>query len=236
MTSTRAQTRANYDQLSRWYDLLAGSSERALRETGICELAVQPGERVLEIGCGTGAALVELARAAGPAGLAVGVDLSLGMCRESRRKLANGPRDTQHVFRDACSVEVRYPSVLCGDGALLPFIDGAFDAAFMSFALELFDEGDMRSVLAECRRVLRSGGRLCVVAMAEPMRPTPMTRLYAWAHGRFPAYVDCRPIAVSQILALSGFSVEQLARHSLWGLPVEVALACSGTLAMEEVP
>jgi ubiquinone/menaquinone biosynthesis C-methylase UbiE len=226
VTPTRARTRANYDRLSRWYDLLAGSSERALRDLGLRELAIRHGERVLEIGAGTGAALVELARAAGPAGLAVGVDLSLGMCGIARLQIADCGLKNEPA---PCAV------ITCGDAARVPLSEGAFDAVFMGFALELFDDGDMRAVLAECRRVLRPGGRLCVVAMAEPDSPSPMTRLYAWAHGRFPAAVDCRPIAVSQTLALGGFSVELLVRRSLWGLPVEVALARAGAQAMEGV-
>jgi demethylmenaquinone methyltransferase/2-methoxy-6-polyprenyl-1,4-benzoquinol methylase len=120
------------------------------------------------------------------------------------------------------------------DATRLPVIQGAFDAAFMSFALELFDEGEIRAVLAECRRVLQPGGRLCVVAMSEPDRLTPMSRLYAWAHHRFPVAIDCRPIAVRRALTAGGFSVERLARRSLWGLPVEVALARAGQTAREE--
>jgi ubiquinone/menaquinone biosynthesis C-methylase UbiE len=215
--------------------MLAGSSERALRELGLRELDVREGERVLELGCGTGAALVELASAAGPAGLALGVDLSLGMCRGTRLRIRDCEcrNSSGTMLRIESSVEV---GVVCSDAVRLPLIGGDFDAAFMSFALELFDESDMGAVLAECRRVLRPGGRLCVVAMAEPFRPTPMTRVYAWAHGRFPAAIDCRPIAVSQVLALGSFSVERLSRHSLWGLPVEVALARAGQTTTKETP
>jgi len=216
MSPTRTQTRANYDRLSRWYDLLSGGAERALREAGLRELGVCEGERVLEIGAGTGAALVELAQAAGPAGLAMGVDLSLGMCRETELRIAD--------FR----LRIGRPlnaAIVFGDAVHIPLAGGILDAVFVSFTLELFDESDMRAVLAECRRVLRAGGRLCVVAMAVPDRPTPMTRLYAWAHRRFPVAIDCRSIAVAQALAQGGFRAEGLARHSVWGLPVEIALA-----------
>jgi ubiquinone/menaquinone biosynthesis C-methylase UbiE len=227
MSPTRTQIRANYDRLSRWYDLLSGGAERALREAGLRKLAVREGERVLEIGAGTGAALVELAQAVGPTGLAVGVDLSIGMCRQTELRIADS--------RLRIAVPVR-SAIICADAEQLPVTQSFFDAVFVSFALELFDEGDMRAVLAECRRVLRPGGRLCVVAMAVPERPTPMTRLYAWAHCRFPVAIDCRPIAVSQVLAQGGFQAEGLARRTVWGLPVEIALARAEKIAREEPP
>jgi demethylmenaquinone methyltransferase/2-methoxy-6-polyprenyl-1,4-benzoquinol methylase len=77
--NSREQTRANYDRLSRWYDLLAGSSERGCKLSGLARLDVQPGERVLEVGSGTGESLLLLRQAAGPAGFALCVDLSAGL-------------------------------------------------------------------------------------------------------------------------------------------------------------
>ncbi len=223
MARTHEQTRANYERLSRWYDLLSGGPERALREAGFRALAVKPGERVLELGAGTGAALVELARTAGPGGLAVGVDLSLGMCREAKLRIADcGPAKSA---RDSLRIESALgAAIICGDATRTPLAGGAFDGVFMSFSLELFEEGEMRAVLAECRRVLKFGGRLSVVAMAESARPSPMTRLYAWAHDHYPGTVDCRPIDVGQVLAQGGFRIGHMERRSLWGLPVEIAV------------
>ena len=148
-----------YDRLSRWYDLLAASSERACWLLGLRMMDVRPGERVFEIGAGTGQALRLLSQAVGPEGCAVGIDLSPRMCRVA------GSRDTSEQPAE------RPPVILCGDAAELPIRASAFDAVFMSFALELFEPTDMTRVLTECARVLRSGGRLGVVAMEESGEP-----------------------------------------------------------------
>jgi ubiquinone/menaquinone biosynthesis C-methylase UbiE len=201
---------SNYDRLSPWYDLLAGPSERACRDLGLQMLQLQPGERVLEIGAGTGQALGALSRSAGPTGTVWSVDLSKGMCRVAGRRRA--------------AVEGSWV-VICGDALRLPARDAAFDAAFMSFALELFDEAAMAQVLAECARVLRPAGRLGVVALADEGRPGMMQRAYLWAHRQFPNWVDCRPIALPEILAASGLRVHSAARTAMWVLPVLSVLA-----------
>jgi ubiquinone/menaquinone biosynthesis C-methylase UbiE len=214
---TKAQTRANYDRLSRWYDLLAGPSERTHRELGLRKLNVRPGARVLEIGPGTGHALLALARSAGAASSAVGVDLSGGMCRVARGRLTQAGLSSSPA------------AIVCGDAVGLPFQNDAFDVVFMSFTLELFDAAEIASVLEECRRVLREDGRLGVVALNESGQPNLMTRLYNWAHRHFPAWVDCRPIPVTDILAEHSFRVDNVTCVSMWGLPVEVAVASKGT-------
>jgi ubiquinone/menaquinone biosynthesis C-methylase UbiE len=213
MTASRAQTRANYDRLSRWYDLLAGSSERKHRDIALHQLAVQEGERVLEIGPGTGRALAVLGHTVGPTGAAWGLDLSPGMCRAAQRHIATA------------TPSLRLAAVVCGDAIALPFPSNTLDALFMSFTLELFTADDMVRVLQECRRVLREGGRLGVAALSECGRPNLVERAYGWAHRRFPAWIDCRPIPVSEVLAENGFQVGGVIRGSMWGLHVEIAVA-----------
>src|ERR1039457_4286856 len=79
MVLSRAETKALYDKISKVYDLLAERSGGPVREAGLRMLAPQPGETVLEIGFGTGHALVWLARAVGPSGKGHGIGLSDGM-------------------------------------------------------------------------------------------------------------------------------------------------------------
>ena len=207
---SREEARASYDRMSRWYDVLAGASERRYLEQGLCALRAREGEAVLEVGFGTGHGLVALARSVGHAGLVYGVDLSAGMIRVARSR----------AERAGCVERVR---LVHGDGARLPFAEGSFDALLMAFTLELFDTPEIPAVLGECRRVLRCGGRICAVALAK--KDGPLVRLYEWAHRRFPSYVDCRPILAREALQDAGFQVLKVREGAMWGLPVEVVLA-----------
>ena len=58
-------TRSFYDRLSRYYDALSDASEHSFRERGLALLDLKSGESVLEIGFGTGHALVDMKRAVG---------------------------------------------------------------------------------------------------------------------------------------------------------------------------
>jgi SAM-dependent methyltransferase len=103
--------------------------------------------RVLDVACGTGAALMPTAETVGAGGLAVGVDLSEAMLRRAG--------DASH----AGSV----PRILLArmDAQQLAVRSETFDAVVCSFALGSFP--DAASALMECRRVARPGGRLGLV-------------------------------------------------------------------------
>jgi demethylmenaquinone methyltransferase/2-methoxy-6-polyprenyl-1,4-benzoquinol methylase len=208
---SRSETQAAYDRLSRWYDGLEGFWEKPARELALAQLSITPGERVFDTGCGTGASLLALRRLAGPTGWVCGIDLSAGMLRMSRRRLAHEPFAGGYALTQ-------------GDAAWLPLRAGSFDAILMSFVLELFDDPEIPAALAECHRVLKPGGRLGVAGLSKAGQPNRMRDAYEWGHEAFPGVLDCRPIYVQQALEAAHFCTRQAILTSLWGLPVEIVV------------
>ncbi|MFC2026036.1 class I SAM-dependent methyltransferase [Chloroflexota bacterium] len=211
MTSSKTATQNNYDRLSRWYDLIA-SSERKYKQAGLEMLAVQKEETILEVGFGTGWGLLELAKSVGDAGHVSGVDISAGMYNVAEAKIARAGYSNR--------VDIRI-----GDAAELPYEANTFDGIFSSFTLELFSTPEIPVVLAECKRVLRPGGRLCVVSLNKKEQDSLMVRMYEWTHKAFPHVVDCRPIFIQQAIEDAGFKIADRAEMSMWGLPVLALVA-----------
>lgn len=102
---------------------------------------IQPGQRALDVGCGTGILAREIASRIGSAGRVVGIDPSPGMLAVAKQLLP--------------VVEWRE-----GVAESLPFPDQTFEAVVSQFALMFFSE--RRQALREMLRVLTPGGRLAV--------------------------------------------------------------------------
>jgi ubiquinone/menaquinone biosynthesis C-methylase UbiE len=212
VTRSKSEARVIYDRMSGCYDFLAGGSEERFKEQGLRMLNVRAGESVLEIGFGTGRSLLELARSVGTSGKVYGVDISPGMGRRA-----------QSVLRKAGLAD--RVELKIGDAAALPFPSESMDAVFISFTLELFDTPEISVVVAECRRVLRPGGLLCVVSMTQKERVNMMVALYEWMHRALPAWIDCRPIRAELFLKDAGFDILDKKEEAMWGLPVEILFA-----------
>jgi ubiquinone/menaquinone biosynthesis C-methylase UbiE len=106
---------------------------------------IQPGDRVLDVACGTGIAAATAAERAGPSGSVVGLDLNPAMLAVAQ-KLRPG-------------IEWRH-----GDAMELPFSDASFDRVICQFGLMFFP--DRHAALLEARRVLRPGGVLAIATWA----------------------------------------------------------------------
>jgi ubiquinone/menaquinone biosynthesis C-methylase UbiE len=105
--------------------------------------ALQPGERVLDIACGTGLVSFRVAEAVGARGAVVGTDISGEMVEAARRSAAERDVDNASFERS--------------DAEALPFADATFDAAVCG--LGLMYVSDPVKALCEMRRLLRPGGR-----------------------------------------------------------------------------
>lgn len=213
-TEPHESNRHFYDRIAEAYDFIADSNERAARQAGVQALALKTGEAILELGFGTGNEILDLARLVGPTGKIAGIDISAGMLAVAKRKLAANP--------PGAPVDLRV-----GDARSLAFPDGAFDAVYTSFTLELFPEADIPVVLAEAKRILKPAGRIGVVSMAT-VRPghhtSALERVYVWMHRHFPHIVDCRPIDTEGVISAAGFKIKAVRDLEIWTMPVRVVV------------
>jgi ubiquinone/menaquinone biosynthesis C-methylase UbiE len=133
----------DYDSGIQWMRNAFSADEDATRAQMIDLLELAPGMRVLETGCGTGQDSWRIIERLGDGGELYATDLSPGMLRVARRRLAG--------YR--CPHQL----VLC-NGSYLPFADDEFDAAYHFGGINTF--GERRRALLEMARVLKSGGRV----------------------------------------------------------------------------
>ena len=219
---SRSQARLAYDRASGWSRFVEEPFERRARAVGLDLLLVQAGERVLELGCGAGGALVVLARAVGPTGRVVGLDLSPRMIRQAAARLR-------------CAGLSERAELMVADASSIPCADASFDAVFAAFTLELFDTPEIPFVLAECRRVLRPTGRVAVVSLSRAAPLQWPTRLYERLHDCFPVILDCRPIHAGLALEGAGFEHVRSKVIPLWGLRAEAVVAAQPSMGGQPV-
>ncbi len=117
-----------------------------------------PGERVLDVACGTGIVSLEAARSVGPGGHVLGVDLSGRMVEAAQRgAIAQGLGHVAFARMDAQALQLADGAAGCGADAAT---GAGFDAALC--ALGLMYAPDPVAALGEMRRVVRPGGRVAL--------------------------------------------------------------------------
>jgi demethylmenaquinone methyltransferase/2-methoxy-6-polyprenyl-1,4-benzoquinol methylase len=136
--------RRTYDARAPFYDaivrVLSFGGDRAYRRAAVDELRLRPGQRVLDVGCGTGLNFRLIADAVGPDGLVVGTDLSRGMLA----RVSGRPR--MRLVQAAANQRLFRPA--------------SFDAVLCTYVIStILDE----QVLPPILEALRPGGRLVVV-------------------------------------------------------------------------
>jgi demethylmenaquinone methyltransferase / 2-methoxy-6-polyprenyl-1,4-benzoquinol methylase len=155
------RTAGNYDRLESIVGLGTGFWYRgkALRSAGL-----KPGMTVVDVGTGTGLLARAAAQIVGDPALVTGVDPSPGMLENA--KVPQGVR------------------LLSGSAERIPLADACADFLCMGYALRHI--GDLSAAAVEFHRVLRPGGRLCLLEVTSPTGPLSRTLVRAWFHGVVP--------------------------------------------------
>ncbi len=139
--------RSMFDRIAPVYDAMnrlmtAGLDRRWRRVTA--EAVVRPGDRVIDVCCGTGDLAVACAR---EGARVTGIDFSERMLERARRK----------------APQLEW---IEGDALALPFADGEFDGATVGFGIRNVE--DLERGLRELRRVLRRGARVGILEITRP--------------------------------------------------------------------
>jgi SAM-dependent methyltransferase len=178
-----------------------------LGRAAMAALPLAPGARVLDVGCGCGQTLLELADVVGPQGRVVGVDISPPMLARARELTAGRP-EIEAVLADAQT------------HALPP---ASFDAIFSRFGVMFFQ--DARVAFANLRAALRPGGHLAFVCwqpiernpwagvpLAAVMRLRPGAPLPELLHADLPGpFYMGDPARIQAILSDAGFKAVDVA-------------------------
>ena len=106
----------------------------------------QPGERVLDIGCGPGTTVLELAKRVSLGGHVLGADVSEPSVARARERIA--------------AAGLRHAEVIVADASVHPFPPDSFDLTFSRFGIMFFS--DPVAAFANVRRAMKPGGRLAL--------------------------------------------------------------------------
>src|SRR6266566_3471495 len=137
-----------YDLVGWFHDTFSFRGQwRELRQRTANLAQLQPGEQVLDVGCGTGTLAMEVARRVGRAGRVAGVDPGTQQIARARRSAAR-----RHVPID----------FQIGMIEQLPFPDQSFDVVLATLMMHHLPASLKRQGLAEIARVLKPGGRLVI--------------------------------------------------------------------------
>jgi ubiquinone/menaquinone biosynthesis C-methylase UbiE len=143
---------AGYDWLV-WLVMLG--RERIFREKAVRLARLEPGESVLDVGCGTGTLAIAAKRHVGPTGSVYGIDASPEMIARASRKARKAGLEVlfEHAVAEA-----------------LPFPDAHFDAVLTTLMLHHLPRKARQQCAHEIRRVLKPRGRVLAVDFASAAR------------------------------------------------------------------
>ena len=191
-TSSEKDIKKAYSNLSHVYGVFESIFENNIRKKSLELLDVRKGDRVLEIGFGTGYNLVELAKAVGDNGKVYGIDLTPEMVKITRKKLIKNNL-------------LNRVKLIQGSATKLPFGRNSFNIVYVSNVLEILSDKDTKIVLKEIKRVLKPKGKICVIDTSDNENYNAV-KFYIWLNKKFPSYTSY-PINVPKFIKHSGLKI-----------------------------
>jgi SAM-dependent methyltransferase len=187
--------------------ILTLGRERTFRDRLVQLARLEPGDSVLDIGCGTGTLAIAAKRRVGATGVVEAIDPSPEMIERATWKAARAEVDV--VFRT-------------GSAEALPFPDGHFDAILSTLMLHHLPRPAREQCLREVRRVIKPGGRVIAVdfAIPAPERTGVLARLHR--HGHLALH------DIEELLTASGLQVVESGAVGVSDLQFALAIAPTG--------
>ena len=214
-TLTPTEAAAVYDRVGRWQDTQA-FYERAAVDDLVRTAELEKAQRVLEVGCGTGALAARLlARTLPPTARYLGLDVSARMVALTRDRL--------RAWADRA--EVRQ---IDGSGPW-PVDDASYDRVVATYVLDLLPADGVDRFFAEAGRALADGGVVAVTSLAPGEAGLPRVVSTAWTRlWRTSPHLTggCRPIDVAAHVPSGWRSTST--RRTRFGITSQVVVATPG--------
>jgi demethylmenaquinone methyltransferase/2-methoxy-6-polyprenyl-1,4-benzoquinol methylase len=208
--------RKKFDSVAKYYFWIMGALEIKPNNKALKMADIKTGEKVLDIGFGTGWVLERMVPLVGNHHITYGLDYSEGMKKVS---LNNLKKKNFHTSVELTTANVKK----------MPYPDNTFDVVFVSFLLDLLPVEDIPKALVEIKRVLKPEGRFIVVSMTKNGNGIYRGArwLYEWMYYKWPTILgyrtSCRPIYIENDLLRAGFKIDDYNLTSIVGFMFPIA-------------
>lgn len=209
--------RKKFDKVAKYYFWIMGALEIKPNTIALKMANIKNGEKVLDIGFGTGWVLERMIPLVGEQHITHGLDYSQGMKKVS---LDNLKKKNLETCVELVTANIKN----------MPYPDSSFDVVFVSFLLDLLPQEDIVKALHEMKRVLKHDGRVIIVSMTKKGKGIYRAArwLYEWMYYKWPTIfgyrTSCRPIYIENDVLRAGFKIEEYRLTSIIGFMFPIAV------------